>query len=171
MAAASDGKGSDSRGKKRNTWFHNGIELTKEPYPWKGKTLFCVGTGGGLESVFVEEYSTVWARYQGKDYRMVAGVDDRWREMLAANNKNMGVGSTGTDIDDAMRSTTSDEEVKPRDDEVDPPNKKKARKRRQRDVEAQSTNMSKKKAKKKLQRDVEDQRRAEARDHGHRRAD
>ena len=77
----------------------------------------------------------MWAHYQGKDHRMVVGVDDRWRDMLLANSKNMGVGSTGTDIDDAMRSTTSDEEVKPRDDEVDPPNEKKAKRKLQRDVD------------------------------------
>ena len=34
---------------------HNGVEFSSEPYPWKGKMFFAVNTGGGLESIFVEE--------------------------------------------------------------------------------------------------------------------
>ena len=34
---------------------HNGVEFSSEPYPWKGKMFFAVSTGGGLESIFVEE--------------------------------------------------------------------------------------------------------------------
>ena len=57
---------------------HNGVEFSSEPYPWKGKMFFAVSTGGGLESIFVEEGSTVWAHYEKEDYRMIAGEDDKW---------------------------------------------------------------------------------------------
>ena len=40
--------------------------------------FFAISTGGGLESIFVEEGSTVWAHYEKEDYRMIAGEDDKW---------------------------------------------------------------------------------------------
>ena len=95
MAAAGDGEGSDSRGKKRNTWFRNGIELTKEPYPWKGNMFFAVSTGGGLESIFVEGGSTVWAHYERADYRMIAGQDDKLVKMQPPNTKKQAAAGLG----------------------------------------------------------------------------
>ena len=44
----------------------------------RGRCFFAVSTGGGLESIFVEEGSTVWAHYEKEDYRMIAGEDDKW---------------------------------------------------------------------------------------------
>ena len=67
MATDNVGAASDSKGRKRKTYWHNGVELYHEPYPFKGKTFFLVSTGGGMESIYVEEYSTVWAHYEGKD--------------------------------------------------------------------------------------------------------
>ena len=73
-----DGQGSGAAAKRKKTWMHNGVEFSSEPYPWKGKMFFAVSTGGGLESIFVEEGSTVWAHYEKEDYRMIAGEDDKW---------------------------------------------------------------------------------------------
>ena len=73
-----DGGGSGTAATRKRTWTHNGIEFTSEPYEWKGKMFFAVNTGGGLESIFVEEGSTVWAHYEKEDYRMIAGEDDKW---------------------------------------------------------------------------------------------
>ena len=50
-----DGQGSGAAAKRKKTWMHNGVEFSSEPYPWKGKMFFAVSTGGGLESIFVEE--------------------------------------------------------------------------------------------------------------------
>ena len=74
-----DGQGSGAAAKRKKTWMHNGVEFSSEPYPWKGKMFFfAVSTGGGLESIFVEEGSTVWAHYEKEDYMMIAGEDDKW---------------------------------------------------------------------------------------------
>ena len=65
--ATSAAAASDSKGKRRRTFLHNGVELNHEPYPYKNKMFFLISTGGGLESIYVEEHSTVWAHYEGKD--------------------------------------------------------------------------------------------------------
>ena len=40
---------------------HNGRVFKNEPYVHKGATYFAIGTGGGLQTVYVEEGSTCWA--------------------------------------------------------------------------------------------------------------
>ena len=84
-----DGQGSGAAAKRKKTWMHNGVEFSSEPYPWKGNMFFAVSTGGGLESIFVEEGSTVWAHYEKEDYRMIAGHDNSWVRQLRPNQKNM----------------------------------------------------------------------------------
>ena len=73
----SDGQESGAAAKRKQTWVHNGVEFSAEPYPWKGKMFFAVSTGGGLESIFVEGGSTVWAHYERADYKMIGGQDDK----------------------------------------------------------------------------------------------
>ena len=51
----------------RNKWKYKGREFTQEPYQYEGTMLFEVSTGGGMESIYVEECSTAWAHYEGKD--------------------------------------------------------------------------------------------------------
>ena len=46
---------------------HNGRVFKNEPYVHKGATYFAIGTGGGLQTVYVEEGSTCWAHWHGKD--------------------------------------------------------------------------------------------------------
>ena len=46
---------------------HNGRVFKNEPYAHKGATYFAIGTGGGLQKVYVEEGSTCWAHWHGKD--------------------------------------------------------------------------------------------------------
>ena len=49
--------------------------------------FFAVSTGGGLENIFVEGGSTVWAHYERADYRMIVGQDDKWVKMPPPNTK------------------------------------------------------------------------------------
>ena len=46
---------------------HNGRVFKNEPYVHKGATYFTIGTGGGLQTVYVEEGSTCWAHWHGND--------------------------------------------------------------------------------------------------------
>ena len=46
---------------------HNGRVFKNEPYVHKGATYFAIGTGGGLQTVYVEEGSTCWVHWHGKD--------------------------------------------------------------------------------------------------------
>ena len=46
---------------------HNGRVFKNEPYVHKGATYFAIGTGGGLQTVYVVEGSTCWAHWHGKD--------------------------------------------------------------------------------------------------------
>ena len=71
----------------KKAWMQNGVEFSSEPYPWKGNMFFVVSTGGGLESIFVEEGSTVWAHYEKEDYRMIAGEDDKWVNKCDKNHQ------------------------------------------------------------------------------------
>ena len=96
----SDGQESGAAAKRKKTWVHNGVEFSEEPYPSKRKMLFAVSTGGGLESIFVEGGSTVWAHYERADYRMIAGQDDKWVKMQPPNTKNRKQQVSGKDIDE-----------------------------------------------------------------------
>ena len=66
----------------------------------KGNLFSAVSTGGGLESIFVEGGSTVWAHYERADYRMIAGQDDKWVKMPPPNTKNRKQQVSGKDIDE-----------------------------------------------------------------------
>ena len=96
----SDGQESGAAAKRKKTWVHNGVEFSEEPYPWKGKMFFAVSTGGGLESIFVEGGSTVWAHSERADYRMIVGQDDKWVKMPPPNTKNRKQRVSGKDIDE-----------------------------------------------------------------------
>ena len=91
MASGSDGKGSGATSgaaaKRKRTWTHNGVEFSSEPYEWKKKLFFAINTGGGMESIYVEEGSHVWAHYEKEDYRMIAGEDNCWMKQLKPNQK------------------------------------------------------------------------------------
>ena len=111
MASGSDGKGSDGKGsggtsgaaaKRKRTWTHNGVEFSSEPYPWKKKLFFAINTGGGMESIYVEEGSHVWAHYEKEDYRMIAGEDNCWMQQLKPNQKNKNQQVEPQDIDDEL---------------------------------------------------------------------
>ena len=97
-----DGGGSGTAATRKRTWTHNGIEFTSEPYEWKGKMFFAVNTGGGLESIFVEEGSTVWAHYEKDDYKMIAGQDNSWVRQLRPNQKNMQQQVSEKEIEDEL---------------------------------------------------------------------
>ena len=107
----SDGKGSDGKGsggtsgaaaKRKRTWTHNGVEFSSEPYPWKKKMFFAINTGGGMESIYVEEGSHVWAHYEKEDYRMIAGEDNCWMKQLKPNQKNKNQQVEPQDIEDEL---------------------------------------------------------------------
>ena len=53
--------------KSQTLYEHNGRVFKNEPYVHKGATYFAIGTGGGLQTVYVEEGSTCWAHWHGKD--------------------------------------------------------------------------------------------------------
>ena len=114
MASGSDGKGSDGKGsggtsgaaaKRKRTWTHNGVEFSSEPYEWKKKLFFAINTGGGMESIYVEEGSHVWAHYEKEDYRMIAGEDNCWMKQLKPNQKNKNQQVEPQDIDDEFSRT------------------------------------------------------------------
>ena len=109
MASGSDCKGSDGKesggtsgaaAKRKRTWTHNGVEFSSEPYEWKKKLFFAINTGGGMESIYVEEGSHVWAHYEKEDYRMIAGEDNCWMKQLKPNQKNKNQQVEPQDIDD-----------------------------------------------------------------------
>ena len=64
--------------------------------------FFAVNTGGGLESIFVEEGSTVWAHYEKDDYKMIAGQDNSWVRQLRPNQKNMQQQVSEKEIEDEL---------------------------------------------------------------------
>ena len=102
----SDGKGSGgtsgAAAKRKRTWTHNGVEFSSEPYPWKKKLFFAINTGGGMESIYVEEGSHVWAHYEKEDYRMIAGEDNCWMQQLKPNQKNKNQQVSQQDIEDEL---------------------------------------------------------------------
>ena len=111
MASGSDGKGSDGKGsggtsgaaaKRKRTWTHNGVDFSSEPYPWKKKMFFAINTGGGMERIYVEEGSHVWAHYEKEDYRMIAGEDNCWMKQLKPNQKNKNQQVEPQDIEDEL---------------------------------------------------------------------
>ena len=116
----SDGKGSDGKGsggtsgaaaKRKRTWTHNGVEFSSEPYPWKKKLFFAINTGGGMESIYVEEGSHVWAHYEKEDYRMIAGEDNCWMKQLKPNQKNKNQQVSQQDIEDELSQAAAQDTV------------------------------------------------------------
>ena len=97
-----DDGGSGAAAKRKRTWTHNGIEFTSEPYEWKKKLFFAINTGGGMESICVEEGSHVWAHYEKEDYRMIAGEDNCWMKQLKPNQKNKNQQVSQQDIEDEL---------------------------------------------------------------------
>ena len=69
--------------------------------------FFAVGTGCGLEIIFVEDGSTVWAHYEHADYRMIAGQDDKWVKMPPPNTKNRKQQVSGRDIDEELQQVSA----------------------------------------------------------------
>ena len=69
--------------------------------------FFAVSTGGGLESIFVEGGSTVWAHYERADYRMIAGQDDKWVNMPPSNTKTRKQQVSGKDIDEELQQVSA----------------------------------------------------------------
>ena len=125
-----DGGGSGTAAKRKRTWTHNGVEFSSEPYPWKKKMFFAINTGGGMESLYVEEGSHVWAHYEKEDYRMIAGEDNCWMKQLKPNQKNKNQQVSQQDIEDELSQAAAQDTVQEQKEETGEGKKKKKKKLR-----------------------------------------
>ena len=102
----------------------------------RGRCFFAVSTGGGLESIFVEEGSTVWAHYEKEDYKMIAGQDNSWVRQLRPNQKNMQQQVSEKEIEDELWQAAAQDTDLEQKEETGEGNKKKEKRSRAEQSEA-----------------------------------